>query len=316
MAVALGANLGDPLATLLAVRPLLAAELRGWWRELLGLGHGWGPERAQGPALGSPRGLGMARDRGEGTGGSADGAGVGASVGDGLGDRDGECASDGAERSGTPRLRWSPLFRTAPVGGPAGQPDYLNAVVVIDGGPPPSGADRPGLAGSPPGVRQSAPPGAIARAGTGFEPDAGAALALLRRLQRLEQRFGRVRTEPWGPRSLDLDLLWCGPQQQHLHELQLPHPRLRERAFVLTPLMAIDPELVVPGPGIWPPPPTPDALPPSARARPPAAGEGAVDGASAAGHPAATAATLLAALSAMALEPRPQRLVGRQGWPE
>ncbi len=273
VAVALGANLGDPLATLLAVRPLLAAELLGWWRE-----------------LGRPRGPGVARDRGDGAGGSAGGDGEG----------DGGWARDGAWGIAAARLRWSPLFRTAPVGGPAGQPDYLNAVVVIDGGPPPAAADRPGLAGTPPGPGQSAATKAIAPAGATVEPGAEAALALLRRLQRLEQRFGRVRAEPWGPRSLDLDLLWCGPLHLERPELQLPHPRLRERAFVLTPLAAIDPELVVPGSGIWPPP----------------AGEGAVNESAAADHPAATAGMLLAALPAAALEPPPQRRLGRRGWPE
>ena len=245
MAVALGANLGDPLATLLAVRPLLAAELRSWWMELV-----LGPDRAPG--------LGVDQDRGDGAGdGPGPGMGPGTGLGMGLGHRDGyasdgggECARDGAERSAGPRLRWSPLFRTAPVGGPAGQPDYLNAVVVIDGGPPPSAADRPGLAGAPPGAGRSAIGKAIPQAGV--EPSATAALVLLRRLQRLEQRFGRVRSEPWGPRSLDLDLLWCGPQQLDLPELQLPHPRLRQRAFVLTPLAAIDPELTLPAAGDQP----------------------------------------------------------------
>ncbi|MFZ9754050.1 MAG: 2-amino-4-hydroxy-6-hydroxymethyldihydropteridine diphosphokinase [Cyanobium sp.] len=281
VAVALGANLGDPLATLLAVRPLLAAELRGWWRE-----------------LGRPRGLGEGRDRGAGDGGAADGDRNGEGAGGWA--RDGAWNRDGAKGSAAARLRWSPLFRTAPVGGPAGQPDYLNAVVVIDGGPPPADADRPGLAGTPPGSGLSAAAKAIAPAGATVEPDAGAALALLRRLQRLEQRFGRVRAEPWGPRSLDLDLLWCGPLHLERPELQLPHPRLRERAFVLTPLAAIDPELVVPGAGIWPPP----------------ADEGTLDEAAAAEHPAATAGMLLAALPAAALEPPPQRRLGRRGWPE
>jgi 2-amino-4-hydroxy-6-hydroxymethyldihydropteridine diphosphokinase len=281
VAVALGANLGDPLPTLLAVRPLLAAELLGWWRE-----------------LGRPQGLGEGRDRGAGDGGAADRDRNGEGAGGWA--RDGAWNRDGAKGSAAARLRWSPLFRTAPVGGPAGQPDYLNAVVVIDGGPPPAAAERPGLAGTPPGSGQSAAAQAIAPAGATVEPDAGAALALLRRLQRLEQRFGRVRAEPWGPRSLDLDLLWCGPLHLERPELQLPHPRLRERAFVLTPLAAIDPELVVPGAGIWPPP----------------AGQGARVEAAAAEHPAATAGMLLAALPAAALEPPPQRRHGRRGWPE
>lgn len=109
---------------------------------------------------------------------------------------------------------WSPLFRTAPVGGPPDQPDYLNAVVLV----------RP--------VRSGAIP---------------EALALLEALQGLEQRFARRRLERWGPRSLDLDLLWWGDLICCTELLELPHPRLQQRMFVLAPLAAIDPALVPPG---------------------------------------------------------------------
>ena len=108
---------------------------------------------------------------------------------------------------GEVRLRWSPLFRTVPVGGPPNQPDYINAVVVVD---------------QPP------------------QPTAAAALGFLRRLQALELQFGRVRQERWGPRTLDLDLLWWGGLQLQSPELELPHPRWSERAFVLAPLVALD----------------------------------------------------------------------------
>ena len=108
---------------------------------------------------------------------------------------------------GDVRLRWSPLFRTAPVGGPPNQPDYINAVLVVD---------------QPP------------------EPTAEVALGLLRRLQAVELKFDRVREERWGPRTLDLDLLWWGALQLQSSELELPHPRWRERAFVLAPLAALD----------------------------------------------------------------------------
>jgi len=104
-------------------------------------------------------------------------------------------------------LRWSPLFRTAPVGGPPDQPDYINAVLVVD---------------QPP------------------EPTPAAALELLRRLQALELHFDRVREERWGPRTLDLDLLWWGGLPLQSPELELPHPRWSERAFVLAPLAALD----------------------------------------------------------------------------
>ena len=109
---------------------------------------------------------------------------------------------------------WSPLFRTAPVGGPDGQPNYLNAAVL---------------------------------ASTAGPPTPAAAMELLTGLQGLEQRFARRRHEHWGARSLDLDLLWWGDLVCDDATLQLPHPRLLERSFVLAPLAAIDAELVPPG---------------------------------------------------------------------
>jgi 2-amino-4-hydroxy-6-hydroxymethyldihydropteridine diphosphokinase len=151
---------------------------------------------------------------------------------------------------GALRLRWSPLFRTAPVGGPSGQPPYLNAVVLVerhgcgaDGPPWPSGE------------------------------------ALLVRLQALEARFGRERRERWGPRTLDLDLLWCGEHRCRGPLLELPHPRLAERTFVLAPLAAIDPRLPLPGEGV-------------------------------------SVAGRLAALLACPGETPPLPLPGRPGWPE
>jgi 2-amino-4-hydroxy-6-hydroxymethyldihydropteridine diphosphokinase len=114
-----------------------------------------------------------------------------------------------------PQLQWAPLYCTEPMGGPAGQPAYLNSALVV---------------GSLPGV------------------DVAVALELLDWLQALEQRFGRQRREHWGPRSLDLDLLWWGDVQSLASpRLQLPHPRLQERSFVLAPLAAIDPQIRPPG---------------------------------------------------------------------
>jgi len=102
---------------------------------------------------------------------------------------------------------WSPLFRTAPVGGPPDQPDYINAAVLV------------------------APP---------LIPSAAKALELLAGLQQLELCFGRERLERWGPRTLDLDLLWWGELCCDWPELQLPHPRWHQRGFVLAPLLAIE----------------------------------------------------------------------------
>ena len=103
---------------------------------------------------------------------------------------------------------WSPLIETAPVGGPLGQPMYCNAVLLIQGVP--------------------------------GRPDSEAALALLNRLQVLEAQYGRDRDqeERWGPRSLDLDLLFWGELRLEHPQLVLPHPRLHLRSFVMEPLLA------------------------------------------------------------------------------
>lgn len=75
------------------------------------------------------------------------------------------------------------------------------------------------------------------------------ALALLHCLQGIEQRFGRVRSVRNAPRTLDLDLLLLGAQVHHDAELQLPHPRMHLRAFVLLPLAELDAQLCLPGLG-------------------------------------------------------------------
>ena len=102
----------------------------------------------------------------------------------------------------------SPVFATAPVGGPA-QPDYLNAVVL---------------------------------ALTTLSPR-----DLLQACQAIETDHGRERSVRWGPRTLDIDLVAVGapgaPDEvvQSEPELTLPHPRAHERAFVLAPWAALDP---------------------------------------------------------------------------
>jgi 2-amino-4-hydroxy-6-hydroxymethyldihydropteridine diphosphokinase len=116
-------------------------------------------------------------------------------------------------------LHWSPLVRTAPVGGPPGQPDYVNAALVVR----------------------------LERL-----PSHSAALELLQGLQQLELAFGRQRLEHWGPRSLDLDLLWWGDLRVEEPELQLPHPRWHQRAFVLAPLLAIERKTPFPMPTGYP----------------------------------------------------------------
>ena len=68
-------------------------------------------------------------------------------------------------------------------------------------------------------------------------------------LRRLEDEFGRTRTERWGDRTLDLDLIAFGDLEQDDPELTLPHPRAHERDFVLRPWLAVDPIAEIPGRG-------------------------------------------------------------------
>ena len=72
---------------------------------------------------------------------------------------------------------------------------------------------------------------------------------LLVRLLAVESRLGRVRTERWGPRTIDLDLLLYGDGRIDEPGLSVPHPRLHERRFVLEPLTDLDPGLQIPGQG-------------------------------------------------------------------
>jgi 2-amino-4-hydroxy-6-hydroxymethyldihydropteridine diphosphokinase len=101
----------------------------------------------------------------------------------------------------------SRLYRTSPVGGPP-QPDFLNAA-----------------------LRFSYP---------------GSLRALLERLRAVEAAAGRVRRERWGPRSLDLDILWACGVVVNEPDLIVPHPRLRARAFALRPLLDVAPAAVDP----------------------------------------------------------------------
>ena len=123
-------------------------------------------------------------------------------------------------------FRWSPLLQTAPVGGPPGQRPYSNGVLLVE---------------LPSALADIAQPDAV-------QP--GAALQLLQGLQQLEAQFGRppqAQRQHWGPRSLDLDLLWWGeleldrPATAATPALQLPHPLWRQRSFVVEPLATLIP---------------------------------------------------------------------------
>ena len=108
----------------------------------------------------------------------------------------------------------SAVYETAPVGGPP-QPDYLNAVVALDTTLSPRG--------------------------------------LLELAQALERDAHRVRGERFGPRTLDVDVLLVGEERVDEHDLEVPHPRLYERGFVLAPLRDLDPDAAGPAPpGGWP----------------------------------------------------------------
>ena len=134
---------------------------------------------------------------------------VGANLGDRLGTLQG-CVQAIARLPDTDVLAISPVYETAPVGGPA-QPDYLNAVVIIRTGLPPRD--------------------------------------LLGAAHHIEADFGRVRAERFGPRTLDIDLIDYAGQVSDEEELTLPHPRAHERAFVLAPWHDVDPDAELPGRG-------------------------------------------------------------------
>lgn len=85
---------------------------------------------------------------------------------------------------------------------------------------------------------------AVARLETGLAPE-----ALLDALHAIERLHGRERSFPDAPRTLDLDLLLYGEVQIAGPRLNVPHPRMHERAFVLEPLLELDPQASVPGKG-------------------------------------------------------------------
>ncbi|WP_083419829.1 2-amino-4-hydroxy-6-hydroxymethyldihydropteridine diphosphokinase [Pseudofrankia sp. BMG5.37] len=106
-------------------------------------------------------------------------------------------------------LAVSPVYETVPVGGPP-QDDYLNAVLL-------AGAASP--------------------------------RELLAAAREAEQAADRVRTVRWGPRTLDVDVIACGPVVSDDPEILLPHPRAHLRAFVCVPWLDVAPDAAVPGHG-------------------------------------------------------------------
>jgi 2-amino-4-hydroxy-6-hydroxymethyldihydropteridine diphosphokinase len=125
-------------------------------------------------------------------------------LGSNLGDRLGYLK---AAVAGLPDLvRVSPVYETDPVGGPQDQGRYLNVVAELY---------------------------------TGLSP-----FELLRIARRLETEAERVRTTRFGPRTLDVDILLYGDRTIRAPDLEIPHPRMWERRFVVAPLADIAPEVL------------------------------------------------------------------------
>ena len=110
-------------------------------------------------------------------------------------------------------FKWSPLYETDPLGGPTDQPNFINTVLVVEG-----------------------------ETFLSIKPNKKAAIDLMKKFLALEKIAGRDRKNKeifWGPRSLDIDFISWGGLQVNTSTLILPHPRLSERNFVLTPLTDI-----------------------------------------------------------------------------
>ena len=110
-------------------------------------------------------------------------------------------------------FQWAPLFETDPLGGPIGQPRFINTVLVVEG-----------------------------EDFASVTPNEEAAICLMKKFLELEKIAGREREKTkisWGPRSLDIDFISWGGLQINTDTLILPHPRLSERNFVLIPLAEV-----------------------------------------------------------------------------
>lgn len=132
--------------------------------------------------------------------------GLGANLGDRLDAL--QRAVDLLASHGVRTIASSRVWQTDPVGGPEGQPAYLNAVV---------------------------------RAETALEPR-----EVLTAANEVETELGRTREVRWGPRTIDIDILLAGDLTTDDPDLTIPHPRMTERAFVVLPLLDLDPDPVLP----------------------------------------------------------------------
>jgi 2-amino-4-hydroxy-6-hydroxymethyldihydropteridine diphosphokinase len=132
-------------------------------------------------------------------------------LGSNLGDRLTHMREAVRRLAGVPHVeieRVSSLYETAPMGGPADQGWFLNAVVAVR---------------------------------TRLSPD-----DLLQACRQIEHDLGRVRGERFGPRTMDMDVLLYADRIIQTAELTVPHPRLHERRFVLVPLVEVAPDLLHP----------------------------------------------------------------------
>ena len=111
-----------------------------------------------------------------------------------------------AKTPGITLINHSSWYQTKPIGPP--QPDYLNGCAILQ---------------------------------VELTP-----LELLQQLLDIEKQFNRIRRERWGPRTLDLDIILYGDLILETATLEIPHPRMRERAFVLVPLAEIAPDWIEP----------------------------------------------------------------------
>jgi 2-amino-4-hydroxy-6-hydroxymethyldihydropteridine diphosphokinase len=154
-----------------------------------------------------------ARDNRAGDHSAADHGAVVFSLGSNLGDRlaNLQLGLDVLASSGLNLVAVSSVYETDPVGG-VEQADYLNAVLLADSSLPPRD--------------------------------------ILARCAAAEAAAGRVRTQRWGPRTLDVDIIACGCVVSTDPALTLPHPRAHERAFVLVPWLELDPNAALPGWGL------------------------------------------------------------------
>jgi 2-amino-4-hydroxy-6-hydroxymethyldihydropteridine diphosphokinase len=132
--------------------------------------------------------------------------GIGSNLGDRLANLQGAVDALNAE-AGVHVVACSRVWETDPIGGPS-QPDFLNVVVRLE---------------------------------TEIDPH-----GLLEAAHRAESAFGRVRDVRWGPRTVDVDILLIEGLTLDDPDLIVPHPRMTRRAFVLLPLLDLDPEARLP----------------------------------------------------------------------